>query len=61
MSFYFQNHRRTVAAMLVAAFAFLCSAGTLAEAQDQASSSASASNQPARSIPSSIPARISTS
>lgn len=47
MSFYFQNHRRTVAAMLVAAFAFLCSAGTLAEAQDQASSSASASNQPA--------------
>ncbi|WP_348269144.1 hypothetical protein P8936_08460 [Edaphobacter paludis] len=42
MSFYSQSPRGPVTAILIAAFAVLCSTGTLAQAQDQASISAPA-------------------
>jgi outer membrane protein OmpA-like peptidoglycan-associated protein len=47
MSFYVQIHRRSVVAMLFAAVAVLCSAGSLATAHGQTSSSAPAPHQPA--------------
>lgn len=47
MSFYVQNHRRSVGAILFAAVAILWSAGSLEKAHGQTSSNASAPRQPA--------------